>query len=267
MISLADFMKVKKQVEELSKQFQMLYNMVTKRALTDADKIRGITVVTDDPTDGQSLVYDAALGRYKPGGVSMADGWINLGLSATYVSATSFTVPGDYTAYFKLGAKIRLVNSTTKYGYVLSSSYSAPNTTVNLVANTSHALASAAITDLRLSYANPPDFPAYLTWTPTVTYSGGTTDPTSLTVTATFAINGRVAALNINGYLTRGSGNRTGMAFSMPITIAQDVTGSYNIAFNGVINCPNYISGGNWTIAIGGMTSDGYHRGLLTYRI
>jgi len=95
-------------------------------------------------------------------------GWVNLGLSATYVSATSFTVVGDYVSYFALGTKIKLTNSTIKYGYILSATYSAPNTTINLIPNTSYSLANAAITDVKISYASPPDFPGYLTWTPSI---------------------------------------------------------------------------------------------------
>ena len=102
-----------------------------------------------------------------------ANFWLPIGAAATYVSATSFTLVGDFTAYFKSGTKFRCVNSTTKYGYILSSSYSAPNTTVNLIANTSYALASAAITDVKISYASPPDFPAYLNYNCTLSGSTG----------------------------------------------------------------------------------------------
>ena len=194
-------------------------------------------------------------------------GWIDLGLSATYVSATSFTVSGDYTAYFKLGTKIRLVNSTTKYGYVLSSSYASPNTTVNLVSNTTHTLAAGAITDLRLSYGNPPDFPDWLGYPATVTYYGGTTDPTSDGVLTSFVVHGRVVHLLVSGYLTRGTGDRTAVSYTLPITYAGAFTGSFNITFFGVINCPNRNSGAVWYIGLGGMNADGYYRGILTYRI
>lgn len=74
MISLLEFSKVKKELEELKKQFQMLYSDAHKRSMVDADKVRGITVVTDDPTNGQGLVFDSALNRYKPKGVVTTDG-------------------------------------------------------------------------------------------------------------------------------------------------------------------------------------------------
>jgi hypothetical protein len=95
--------------------------------------------------------------------------WVRLALTGTFVSATSFTVAGDLTAFLKLPAKLRVVNSTTKYGYVFSSTYSSGTglTTVNLVANTDYSLVSGAITNIDVSYGNPADFPGGFNWTPT----------------------------------------------------------------------------------------------------
>jgi hypothetical protein len=60
-------------------------------------------------------------------------GWHNWGHTHTYSSGTATLVATDVTAIYVAGRAIRAVGSTTGtiYGKVASSSYSAPNTTVN----------------------------------------------------------------------------------------------------------------------------------------
>lgn len=60
--------------------------------------------------------------------------WRDFGDTATYVSGTSFTVPTDLTARYVANRRIRAVGSSTGtiYGTISSSSYSAPDTTVNV---------------------------------------------------------------------------------------------------------------------------------------
>ncbi len=62
-------------------------------------------------------------------------GWCDLGHVPTYVSATSFTIPTDVTAYYTVGRRIRMYGTImgTFYGYIVSSVYSSPNTTVTVV--------------------------------------------------------------------------------------------------------------------------------------
>jgi hypothetical protein len=62
-------------------------------------------------------------------------GWCDLGHVPTYVSATSFTIPTDVTAYYTVGRRIRCYGTImgTFYGYIVSSAYSSPNTTVTVV--------------------------------------------------------------------------------------------------------------------------------------
>jgi len=62
-------------------------------------------------------------------------GWCDLGHVPTYVSATSFTIPTDVTAFYGVGRRIRMYGAImgTFYGYVASSAYSSPNTTVTVV--------------------------------------------------------------------------------------------------------------------------------------
>lgn len=61
--------------------------------------------------------------------------WTDLGYTHTFATATSFTVAADVTAFYTVGRRIRIVGSGTgtRYGWITSSSYSAPNTTVGYV--------------------------------------------------------------------------------------------------------------------------------------
>lgn len=54
-------------------------------------------------------------------------------LTATYGSATTFTMSGDQTTEYHVNRIVRLTGSSTAYGRITASSYSAPNTTVTVV--------------------------------------------------------------------------------------------------------------------------------------
>jgi hypothetical protein len=58
--------------------------------------------------------------------------WINLGYTCTRASGTTFTISGDKTADFTTYRAIKIADSVALYGFVVSSSYSAPNTTVTV---------------------------------------------------------------------------------------------------------------------------------------
>lgn len=120
--------------------------------------------------------------------------WISAQETWTYASASTFTVSGDRTARYKKGALLRWTQTTVKYGVVISSSYSAPNTTVTIFANTDYTIANAAISVNYYSYeATPPGFPASFNWTP----SWGNLSVGNATVTAKAAISGTVCKFSI----------------------------------------------------------------------
>jgi len=82
-------------------------------------------------------------------------GWDQAGEVWTYASATSFTIAGDKTGKYQKGDKVRLTNdSAVKYFYIISASYSSPNTTITITGETN--LANSAIT---LSYYSKEDNP------------------------------------------------------------------------------------------------------------
>lgn len=60
--------------------------------------------------------------------------WVNLGDTITYVSSTSFSVPGDLTSDYSVNRRVRAVGTLTGtiYGKITDSTYSSPNTTVTV---------------------------------------------------------------------------------------------------------------------------------------
>lgn len=63
-----------------------------------------------------------------------ADQWIPFQGTPTYVSATSFTVPGDQTQTFQPSRRLKTQNTGgVIYSTIVTSAYSAPNTTVTVV--------------------------------------------------------------------------------------------------------------------------------------
>ena len=60
--------------------------------------------------------------------------WTDLGHTPTYVSASSFTIPTDVTATYEANRRVKLYGTTmgTLYGTISSSSYSTPDTTINV---------------------------------------------------------------------------------------------------------------------------------------
>jgi len=103
-------------------------------------------------------------------------GWIADTAAWTYASATTLTITGDVTARFPVGTKIKLTQTTVKYFYVVSATYSAPNTTITLTGGSDYSLANAAITIPYYSYqATPQGFPDLFNWTPAVDQNGART--------------------------------------------------------------------------------------------
>ncbi len=71
------------------------------------------------------------------GGGAAAEVWIAVG-SATYLSPTSFLVPGNLVAEFGVGNRVRItLSGGDYYGTVSAVSYSTPNTTVTVLNDTS----------------------------------------------------------------------------------------------------------------------------------
>lgn len=102
--------------------------------------------------DAMMAVEDFAL--------DLRDGWCYDTDTWVYVSATSFKVTGKDVRYkFPKGTKIKLVQTTTKYFYVVATAYST-DTTITVTGGSDYTLANAAISGQAYSYAaSPQDYP------------------------------------------------------------------------------------------------------------
>ena len=115
--------------------------------------------------------------------------WVNLGLTPTYASSTSFTVSGDYTSTFHQYRRIKIVDASTIYGTIASSSYSAPNTTVTVTLDSGSITGSISAVHIAAMSASNDSFPRYING----------------------AIN-FVAGLNVTGNIAITSGKVTGLS-------------------------------------------------------
>lgn len=148
--------------------------------------------------------------------------WVSIG-TGIYNSGNSFNVNGNFTGVYGMGDRVRLKQGGAYfYRYLNSTSYSAPNTLFTIQMADGVGLANAAITDLYLSKSpSPVGFPGYLNYMPGVTYSGGTTDPTSNTRNyAIYSQVGRLVTFNLKFTLVVGTGDRTTTNFGVYINRA-----------------------------------------------
>lgn len=76
---------------------------------------------------------------------SLLKSWEIRGNATTYVSGTTFTMPGDQTTFFSTARRIKAAGGSTIYGSIVSSSYNGAITTVTIVGD------SAATLDASLS--------------------------------------------------------------------------------------------------------------------
>ena len=198
------------------------------------------------------------------------DGWIYDTDTWTYVSATSFKITGKDVRYrFPNGTKIKLVqSSTTKYFYVVATSYTSGNTIVTVTGGSDYALANATICGQAYSYAAAPqNFPQWFNYTPT--YTGWT----SGTVTGTFkySVIGNIVFLLID--MTAGTSNSTFADIDLPVNA--DLTASYGGALgmamdNGVVLSVAtkwYIGGTAQVIAFGSNMGSGLWTASGTKRV
>lgn len=150
------------------------------------------------------------------------DGWINDAAETwTYASGSgggtaTFTVPGDVTAKYSPGTRIKLTQTTVKYFVVSGSVVAAGTTTVTITAGTDYTLANAAISANYHSYsANPQGYPGWFNYTPT--WTGYSANPT--VVVARFSVGGRMCTVDIQTG-PFGTSNSTSHAVSIPISHA-----------------------------------------------
>jgi len=119
---------------------------------TYTTKVDGVDTVMaahiNNLQDAMMAVEDFAL--------DLRDGWCYDTDTWTYVSATSFKIAGKDVRYkFPKGTKIKLVQTSTKYFYVVATAYST-DTTITITGGSDYSLASATISGQAYSYADTP---------------------------------------------------------------------------------------------------------------
>jgi len=158
---------------------------------------------------------------------SIGSGWVFDLNTWTYASATSFTVPGDQRAMFTKGRKIGAYQgSAWVWGTVLSSTYGAPNTTVNLIPNTSYSLANAVISQAIYNIIeNPNTFPEYFNYSPTIASGAGSI--TSYTVNfARFKVIGNMVHVSCHFTITNNGTGSGDIRITTPIVAAISAYGA-----------------------------------------
>lgn len=160
-------------------------------------------------TGNTTILGNLILAGTDVGPLLTADGWLAVGETWTYASATTFTIAGDQTGKYSKGDKIKFSQSGQKYFYIIGVSYGAPNTTITVTGGVDYTIANAAIGSPYYSKQNSPNgFPLQFNWTPA--YTGFSSNPT--TTAALFSISGGFVYLY---YKQNALGTSNSTSFSM----------------------------------------------------
>ena len=128
--------------------------------------------------------------------------WIDRGdPGVSRASNASFKITGDVTGVYHTGRRLKFYDASTLYGVIASSSYSAPDTTINVTTdsgNLSTSLTSVAVGILsatNISYPNTTEFPSITVSSAaqlkgTLTASGAAVFKTTMTVEGAVTISG-----------------------------------------------------------------------------
>jgi len=144
-------------------------------------------------------------------------GWQTVTETWTRTGNHSYTVATDLTTKYERDTAVRYKDGGAfEYGRIISSSYSSPNTTINLLPNTDYLMAAATITDTAISYqAAPQGFPRSFNFTPSLTNFTST----SATITAKVAMTAGI----VNGFVNIVFGASTAFTgvpvLTLPVTI------------------------------------------------
>jgi len=183
-----------------------------------------------------------------------ADGWIPVSDTWTYNAANKINVPSGAASIYTVGMGIRLTaNSVVKQAYIVK------------VENTLLTVAGDALTNhtfSAISYTPTPatamGFPNHFTYTPSLSWAGGTTDPTSASLDVRYVITGKWCTVAFKAYIIRGSGDRSVLYFSLPISSTVNVGGSGASSLAGYYaTIGGFTDGANFTALIDQMSSDG----------
>jgi hypothetical protein len=182
-----------------------------------ADRVNGDYIPAADTNDlrAEVVAVETALlpmySDYTSGGWSLdSNTW-------TYLSASTFTLPGDKTAIFTKGLRLRFKQGAGfKYAVVLSSAFTSV-TTVTIVVNTDFTIANAAITENGYSYlTDPRGWPGWFNYTPT--FAGFSANPGG--VIAKYNIRGTTCYV-VHVEQSPGTSNATSFTVTLPVNSAE----------------------------------------------
>lgn len=143
----------------------------------------------------------------------LTDGWFQVphSLTPTVTGGTGrFTVLGDQSHIYRKGLKLQILQSTTKYFYVIGVT-GAATSTIEITAGTDYTFTNETVTQIYLSRAAAPQgFPSRFNWTPT--FAGFSADPAG---THEFYIEGNWVYYSIRQ--TSGTSNATNYTWTLPV--------------------------------------------------
>jgi hypothetical protein len=174
--------------------------------------------------------------------------WTDLGHTPTRTGNTTFTVSGDKTADYLTGRRIKCTDSATIYATIVSSSYSAPNTTVTIHSDSGNL--SASLTAVALSTQKPTNISIH------PNYGRKGSDIASATTTDLSTATGDfvdvTGTTTITGLGTLASGITRVVRFTGALTLTHNATslilpGAANITTaNGDVATFRSLGSGNW---------------------
>jgi hypothetical protein len=191
--------------------------------LDDAKKNGVITQLVNRILDAEEWIRNHKMTKHIASVSS--DGWIPVSGTWTYASASTINVPTDATLIYKNGIKIRFKQGGG-YKYYVASAVAA--TLLTVIVNTDYTVANSAITDIYYSYIeNPLGWPAYFTYTPSLSSNAGAF--TNASVTGRYKTNGNLlTCFNTLTITTNGTASSF-TNIGMPVT-----TVAFNTAGVGV---------------------------------
>lgn len=192
-------------------------------------------------------------------------GWDLLSATGTRASNTQMTIAGDITDRLWVGKPLELTDTTTKYFYVTSFSYSSPNTTINFTGGTDYVLEGNPTNIYGGLHASPVGFPGWFAYDPNATGFASLA-----TETGRFSISNRTVSFTI---LIIGTSNAGTFTVDAPVTSAQLATNLVRVMDQGTSYVGRWVlSPSSVTLTIGkdfggdgGFTSSGSANGKRLY--
>ena len=135
-------------------------------------------------------------------------GWVTIGDSWSYASATTITVPGGATVIYTKGDRIRLKQGGGYKYWVIKD---VASTLLTIIETDDYTLADASITDNSFSHADKPvGFPSRFSWT--TTYTGFSADPAGK---LEYTVSG--GRMHVRMQPGTGTSNATTFTFTLPV--------------------------------------------------